>query len=52
MKDDPGADENFDEELSREEIESKIDRGLAQLDAGEGVDGKTFVEELLRRGNA
>jgi antitoxin ParD1/3/4 len=40
----------FGEEYTREEIESKIARGIAQLDAGEGVDGEKFFEDLRRRG--
>ena len=38
------------EEYTREEIEAKIARGLAQLDAGEGVDGEEFFEQLRKRG--
>jgi|SRR5215470_14391340 hypothetical protein len=33
--------------LSAEEIRSKIERGLAQLDRGEYVDGEKFAEDLL-----
>ena len=40
----------FGEEYTREEIEGKIARGLAQLDAGQGVDGEEFFEQLRRRG--
>lgn len=36
----------FGEEYTREEIERKIDRGLTQLDAGEGIDGEEFFEQL------
>jgi Arc/MetJ-type ribon-helix-helix transcriptional regulator len=38
------------EEYTRAEIEGKIARGLAQLDAGQGVDGEEFFEQLKRRG--
>ncbi len=40
----------FGEEYTREEIEGKIARGLAQLDAGQGVDGEEFFEQLRKRG--
>ncbi len=40
----------FGEEYTREEIERKIARGLAQLDAGQGIDGEEFFEELRKRG--
>jgi len=40
----------FGEEYTREEIESKIARGLAQLDEGKGIDGEELFEELRRRG--
>ena len=40
----------FGEEYTREEIDKKIARGLAQLDAGEGVDGEEFFEQLKKRG--
>ena len=33
-----------------EEIEAKIARGLAQLEAGEGIDGEEFFEQLRKRG--
>ena len=39
----------FGEEYTREEIEGKITRGLAQLDAGQGVDGEEFFEQLKKR---
>jgi len=39
----------FGEEYTREEIESKIARGLAQLDEGKGIDGEELFEELRRR---
>jgi predicted transcriptional regulator len=32
----------FGEEYTREEIEAKIARGLAQIDAGQTVDGEEF----------
>jgi Arc/MetJ-type ribon-helix-helix transcriptional regulator len=38
------------EEYTREEIESKIARGLAQLEDGKGIDGEEFFERLRRRG--
>lgn len=38
------------EEYTREEIEEKIARGLAQAERGETVDGEEFFEELRRRG--
>jgi len=38
------------EEYTREEIEAKIARGLAQLEAGEGIDGEEFFEQLRKRG--
>ncbi len=40
----------FGEEYTRAEIDGKIARGLAQLDAGQGVDGEEFFERLKRRG--
>jgi len=40
----------FGEEYTREEIESKIARGLAQLDEGKGIDGEELFEELRHRG--
>jgi predicted transcriptional regulator len=40
----------FGEEYTREEIDEKIRRGLAQLEAGEGVDGEEFFEQLKKRG--
>jgi hypothetical protein len=40
----------FGEEYTREEIDEKIGRGLAQLEAGEGIDGEEFFEQLKRRG--
>lgn len=38
------------EEYSREEIEEKITRGLAQVERGETVDGDEFFEQLRLRG--
>ena len=38
------------EEYSREEIEEKINRGLAQVERGETVDGNEFFEQLRLRG--
>ena len=40
----------FGEEYTREGIDGKIGRGLAQLKAGEGVDGEEFFEQLRKRG--
>jgi Arc/MetJ-type ribon-helix-helix transcriptional regulator len=40
----------FGEEYTREEIESKIARGLGQLEDGKGIDGEEFFERLRRRG--
>ncbi len=38
------------EEYSREEIEKKIARGLAQVERGETVDGGEFFDQLRLRG--
>jgi len=38
----------FGEEYTPEEIDAKVARGLAQLEAGEGVDGEEFFESLRR----
>jgi len=38
------------EEYSREQIEEKIARGLAQVERGETVDGDEFFEQLRLRG--
>jgi Arc/MetJ-type ribon-helix-helix transcriptional regulator len=40
----------FGEEYTREEIDNKIDTGLAQLQDGKGIDGEEFFERLRRRG--
>jgi predicted transcriptional regulator len=40
----------FGEEYTREEIDSKIARGLAQLEEGKGIDGQEFFAQLRRRG--
>jgi Arc/MetJ-type ribon-helix-helix transcriptional regulator len=40
----------FGEEYTREEIDRKIARGLAQLEEGESVDGEAFFEQLRKRG--
>jgi hypothetical protein len=42
----------FGEEYTREEIETKIVRGLSQLERGEGVDGTELFEKLRLRGEA
>jgi antitoxin ParD1/3/4 len=34
------------EEYTAEEIDEKIDRGIASLDRGEGVDGEQFLDTL------
>jgi hypothetical protein len=39
--------ESANEPLSREEIQAKIDRGLAQLESGDYVDGEQFMADLL-----
>lgn len=39
----------FGEEYTREEIDAKIARGLAQLEEGKGIDGEEFFESLRRR---
>jgi hypothetical protein len=36
------------EEYTREEVDRKIERGLAQLDEGKGLDGEQFFERLRR----
>jgi hypothetical protein len=38
------------DEYTREEIDSKIARGLAQLEDGQGINGEEFFERLPRRG--
>jgi predicted transcriptional regulator len=38
--------------LSREELQAKIERGFAQSERGEVVDGEAFVGELLAEMNA
>ena len=38
------------EEYSREQIEEKIARGLAQVERGEAVDGDEFLDQLRLRG--
>ncbi|HMD31906.1 MAG TPA: hypothetical protein VKG84_08340 [Candidatus Acidoferrales bacterium] len=40
------------EEYTREQIGAKVDRGLAELEAGEGLDGEAFFEGLRRREKA
>jgi antitoxin ParD1/3/4 len=35
------------EDYSRDETEAKIARGIASLERGEGVDGETFLSELV-----
>ncbi len=39
----------FGEEYTREEIDRKIARGLAELEDGKGIDGEEFFERLRRR---
>jgi hypothetical protein len=38
------------EEYTRDQIDAAVDRGLAQLAAGEGLDGEAFFDGLRRRG--
>jgi antitoxin ParD1/3/4 len=38
----------FGEEYTREEIDRKIARGLAQREEGQGIDGEAFFERLQR----
>jgi antitoxin ParD1/3/4 len=40
----------FGEEYTRDQIDQKVACGLAQLDAGEGLDGEKFFEDLRQRG--
>ncbi len=40
----------FGEEYTREQIEQKIARGLAQLQDGKSLDGEEFFERLRPRG--
>jgi Arc/MetJ-type ribon-helix-helix transcriptional regulator len=40
----------FGEEYTRDQIDQKVARGLAQLAAGEGLDGEKFFEDLRQRG--
>ena len=35
------------EDYSRDEVEAKLARGIASLDADEGVDGETFMSQLM-----
>jgi predicted transcriptional regulator len=42
--------DEYGHEYTREEVEEKIARGLAQLERGEGVDGEEFFEQLRKRG--
>ena len=35
------------EDYSRDEVEAKLARGIASLDADKGVDGETFMSQLM-----
>jgi hypothetical protein len=50
MKDQTRDEDEYGQEYTREEVEEKIARGLAQLEKGEGVDGEKFFEQLRKRG--
>ncbi len=41
------AKETFCHEAWLEETRTKIDEGIASLERGEGIDGETFVNQLL-----
>ena len=40
------------EEQKLEALRAHLDEGIAELDRGEGTDGKTFFDELLGRTSA
>ena len=40
----------FGEEYTREEVDRKIVRGLAQLEENKGLEGQEFFERLRQRG--
>ena len=50
MDDQTRDEDEYGQEYTREEVEEKIARGLAQLERGEGVDGEEFFEQLRKRG--
>jgi antitoxin ParD1/3/4 len=41
------AEETLSEQAWLEETRTKIDEGIASLERGEGIDGETFVNQLL-----
>ncbi|WP_375493546.1 type II toxin-antitoxin system ParD family antitoxin [uncultured Nostoc sp.] len=41
------AEETLSQQVWLEETRSKIDEGIASLERGEGIDGETFVNQLL-----
>ncbi len=50
MNDKMRDEDEYGHEYTREEVAEKIERGLAQLERGEGVDGEEFFEQLRKRG--
>jgi predicted transcriptional regulator len=50
MKEQTHDENEYEQEYTREEVGEKIERGLAQLERGEGVDGEEFFEKLKKRG--
>lgn len=50
MKDQTRDEDEYGQGYTREEVEEKIARGLAQLERGEGADGEEFFEQLRKRG--
>ncbi len=50
MNDETKDKDGYGHEHTREEIEEKIARGLAQLERGEDVDGEEVFEKLRKRG--
>ncbi|MEH1784951.1 MAG: type II toxin-antitoxin system ParD family antitoxin [Nostoc sp.] len=41
------AEETLSQQVWLEETRTKIDEGIASLERGEGIDGETFVNQLL-----
>ena len=41
------AEETLSDQAWLEETRTKIDEGIASLERGEGIDGETFVNQLL-----
>ncbi|WP_373528002.1 type II toxin-antitoxin system ParD family antitoxin [Nostoc sp.] len=41
------AEETLSQQVWLEETRTKIDEGIASLEKGEGIDGETFVNQLL-----